>query len=592
MSTDRMRLTESPVPSDVASLATSDLDAQIKSESKQRRSVTQNACKECRKGRAKCSGAQPCSRCVRRDGAECIYEIPTKDKMKLEINRLRDQIVQYDRVLRALTSEETANSIQRHLIDGKPLESILSPSLATEAKSTLITPGHLSTTAQQPEMCQSPCNSTVGSPSSEAGGFPGSAVSVGSWTRITQSRPLIEHLLSLYFCWEYPVFTIISEHYFRNDMRDGRRKYCSPLLVNAILAVACRLSDRPEPQNDSHSRTAGDDFFKEAEDLLARDSTPDVTTVQALGIMSNREASFGREDTGWMLMGRCAQMAIHLGLHLPCTSVDGKPLSPAELEVRTITFWGFFALDQAWAQCTGRSPRLPYSVIRMAKLEGFKTGKTKTWTPYTDDEGCFEPAYEQPTNICSVFVCFCELSELISKSSYLLHCPKEPIPSKEVLALHTHYLLWYDSLPPALRRGQDFTPAVLALHMYYHFAIIVLFRPFFKVKFLESAVSPRTVCIEAADSISALLSSYANLYTLRRMPSLVSHVVLASTTIYLANVSDAPINEPLRRSLNVLKEVSIGESFVSHTLKLIGTAEITQESSGGDQEGSCTTYPV
>ena len=112
--------------------------------------------------------------------------------------------------------------------------------------------------------------------------------------------------------------------------------------------------------------------------------------------------------------------------------------------------------------------------------------------------------------------------------------------------------------------------------MYYHFAIIVLFRPFFKMKFLESAVSPRAVCLEAADSISALLSSYANLYTVRRMPSIVSHIVLASTTIYLANVSDAPINAPLRRSLNELNEVSIGKSFVSYTLKLIGTAEITQ----------------
>ena len=263
--------------------------------------------------------------------------------MKVEIDRLRDQIIQYDRVLRALTSEETADSVQQHLINGEPLESILSPSLAAEAKSTLIRPGHLSTPAQLSKLSQSPCDSTVGSPSSEAGG---SAVSVGSWTRVTQSRPFIEHLLSLYFCWEYPVFTIISEQYFCNDMRDGRRRYCSPLLVNAILAVACRLSDRPEAQNDSESRTAGDDFFKEAEELLARDSTPDVTTVQALGIMSNREASFGREDRGWMLMGRCAQMAIHLGLHLPCTSVDGKPLSPAELEVRTITFWGFFALDQ------------------------------------------------------------------------------------------------------------------------------------------------------------------------------------------------------------------------------------------------------
>ena len=287
--------------------------------------------------------------------------------MKVEIDRLRDQVVQYDRILRALTSEETANSVQQHLIDGKPLESILSPSLATDVKSiifpssatdtksTFITPGHLSIPAQLSGMSQSACDSTVGSPSSEAGGSLDAAVSVGSWTKVTQSQPYIEHLLSLYFCWEYPVFTIISEHYFRNDMRDGRHRYCSSLLVNAICAVACRLSDRPEPQNDSESRTAGDDFFKEAEELLARDTTPDVTTVQALGIMSSREASFGREDAGWMLMGRCAQIAIHLGLHVPCTSFDGKPLSPAEIEVRTITFWGFFTLDQYVRSSPSRS---------------------------------------------------------------------------------------------------------------------------------------------------------------------------------------------------------------------------------------------
>ena len=120
--------------------------------------------------------------------------------MKVEIDRLRDKINKYDRVLRALTSEEIANRVQHHLDNGQPLESILSPSLATEAKSTLITPGLLSTPTQLSKMSQSPCNSILGSPSSEAGGSPGPAVSEGSWTRVTQSQPFIEHLLSLYFC--------------------------------------------------------------------------------------------------------------------------------------------------------------------------------------------------------------------------------------------------------------------------------------------------------------------------------------------------------------------------------------------------------
>lgn len=167
------------------------------------------------------------------------------------------------------------------------------------------------------------------------------------WTNVSSDQLLIENLLSLYFCWEYPVFTILSEHHFRSDMRHNRHRYCSSLLVNAILALACRFSDRPETRTlSTDSRTAGARFFEEAELLLAGDDTPSLTTLQALGIMSIRATSCGRESKGWSLAGQCARMALQLGLQLPNVVADGTPDSAAELEVRAISFWGAFALDQ------------------------------------------------------------------------------------------------------------------------------------------------------------------------------------------------------------------------------------------------------
>jgi hypothetical protein len=70
--------------------------------------------------------------------------------------------------------------------------------------------------------------------------------------------------------------------------------------------------------------------------------------------------------------------------------------------------------------------------------------------------------------------------------------------------------------------------------MYYHFAILLLFRPLIKLRIIGSSISPRDVCSQAADAICGLLRSYAQLYTLRRTPSFVPYFVLTSSIVHLA----------------------------------------------------------
>lgn len=73
--------------------------------------------------------------------------------------------------------------------------------------------------------------------------------------------------------------------------------------------------------------------------------------------------------------------------------------------------------------------------------------------------------------------------------------------------------------------------------MYYHFAILLLFRPLIKLRIIGSSVLPRDVCTQAADAIQGLLRSYAQLYTLKRTPSFVPYFVLTSTIMHLATGS-------------------------------------------------------
>lgn len=165
----------------------------------------------------------------------------------------------------------------------------------------------------------------------------------GTWTSITSDVNLVQHLLALYFCWEYPTFASLSKEHFLRDFQDGRHRFCSSILVNALLALGCRFSTQPMTRaNPNDPYTSGDHFFKESQRLFNQETDHhSLTTIQALGIMSIREASCGRDSESWYYAGQSIRLAIEMGLHRIHDEGDED-----ELAVQSATFWGAFALDQ------------------------------------------------------------------------------------------------------------------------------------------------------------------------------------------------------------------------------------------------------
>lgn len=164
-----------------------------------------------------------------------------------------------------------------------------------------------------------------------------------TWSNISTDIVLVQHLLALYFCWEYPTFASLSKEHFLKDFQQGRPRYCSPILVNALLALGCRFSTKPSTRavpDDPY--TSGDHFFKESQRLFyLEEDHHTLTTIQALGIMSIREASCGRDSESWYYAGQSIRLAIEMGLH----QIDGDG-DADELAVQAATFWGAFGLDQ------------------------------------------------------------------------------------------------------------------------------------------------------------------------------------------------------------------------------------------------------
>jgi hypothetical protein len=59
------------------------------------------------------------------------------------------------------------------------------------------------------------------------------------WTRVSSNDLLLRKLLECYFMYEYPWQFLFHKDYFLEDMVCGGNRFCSPLLVNALLAKAC-----------------------------------------------------------------------------------------------------------------------------------------------------------------------------------------------------------------------------------------------------------------------------------------------------------------------------------------------------------------
>lgn len=61
------------------------------------------------------------------------------------------------------------------------------------------------------------------------------------WTSVTDDDEFVSHLISLWFTWYHPFLNWIDRDLFIRDMKSGQlhSQFCSPFLVNIILAEAC-----------------------------------------------------------------------------------------------------------------------------------------------------------------------------------------------------------------------------------------------------------------------------------------------------------------------------------------------------------------
>ncbi|CZT13581.1 uncharacterized protein RAG0_17080 [Rhynchosporium agropyri] len=501
-----------------------------------------------------CDGNNPCGRCERNDATSCHYDTSVKIKkedLRTTIRDLQNYRQMSEDVFACLASGQHRSLILQELQKGNTLGGIWGQ--VSEASTDVESQLRAERYEDNLESTSDVAENTREEPNQDNDEEQG----VRSWTRIISDEVLIQHLLSLYFCWEYPIFATLSRQHFLTDYRERRRRYCSSLLVNAILAIGYSFSDMSG--TDAGMSTArdisGQELFSEAERLLAKENdTPQLTTVQALGLMSIFEISRGNQNQSIFYSGESVRMAVEMGLHLHPSNTR---LPQIELEVRSATIWGSFALDNAWCIVKGCLPHISRRGILIPKGAFPEAEEQTTWLPYVSDELPHEPSKLQISHARSVHIVTCELFEVVHEALYILYLPGLPLMGKHILQIYHRYLAWYDSVPATFRLGINYTPAVIFMHIYYQFAVLTLFGPFIRLRLRDTPFRPREICFQATETIKALLASFRRLYGLRRTPSFLLIITLGSYlfhTIQEEYLAPAILNQ-LNQGVDDLQEM-------------------------------------
>jgi len=478
----------------------------------QKRRCVSTACIACRRRKSKCDGAVPsCAACASVYGTECVYDPNSDhrrkgvyrekiDSMKARnstlqilieaiLNASEDEVPAIVKKIRTCESLDTvAESILRHGYgnDDDEEESIVADEYTTDipiegeqelarkmgelrlengmvrfigGTSHLIYLGDPTDPGPEPDM------SLV-----NAGEDPAT-----SWTDVTKDTQLIVHLMNMYFNWHYPYFTTLSKHLFYRDFLKGRHAgsfYCSPLLVNAMLALGCHFTALAGAYAvPGESRTKGDHFFAEAKRIILVDDEyekPRLTTVQALALMSVREAGCGREAKGWVYSGMSFRMAQDIGLNLDTGSVvqEREKMDEHAVDARRITFWGCFLFDKCWSNYLGRLPQIPKNSYNVPKYDVFPEEDAELWSPYTDSG--FDESFKQPARTRAAGLQLSKLCEISSDLLLFFYHPNHINRSsgkasdlKNLSELHRRLEDWRRELPREFEPKEGQLPNVI-----------------------------------------------------------------------------------------------------------------------------------
>ncbi|KAK3720891.1 hypothetical protein LTR37_003554 [Vermiconidia calcicola] len=329
----------------------------------------------------------------------------------------------------------------------------------------------------------------------------------------------------MYWNYQHSVLPIVHREAFLNGMETGRGPYFSRCLFLCILASGARISSHPairklaipSEDDDKNDRRP---LMKQAEDALEKEITnPGITTIQSLLLLSVMYCIQSNDSKGWMLSGNACRLVFDLGLHQDWTYLSTMKLSPIDVEVRQVIFWGCFNLDRLWALYLGRPPFIKLIDVSIRR-----------------------PDMRAPTWDMRIFAAWVHLLDIAGQIADKLNtnaCTQGQID---------HYSdalqQWYNSLDPTVQFDPKASTATYHLHLQYSAMTILVNRHNAGFGSPEKRNYPDTTrsreqCLHHAFRIARILQDYRTQHgdTSTMLGSALYNTTMAATTL-VAEVSE------------------------------------------------------
>ncbi|CAO3645024.1 unnamed protein product [Cunninghamella blakesleeana] len=373
---------------------------------------------------------------------------------------------------------------------------------------------------------------------------------------------LSEHLIDLYFKHFYPLLPLF---YKRQLIPLGEPKESlSPLLLNAIYAVASRLSNDVRVRSDPKSQdTAGDIFFERAKRLLDDYyDVPRISTVQALLLLSSHQQGAMKSARAWLYSGMAFRMALDLGLN---RNSEHWNIAPEERERRKRVFWCCFIADRLITAIYGRALT-------------FEERDCDVPFPTVDDDEPIHNSTDESTKrsaprILETFVNSIKLCDILGhvlKNIYYAksrhHSPSHNI-DHVLKTLHHQLTSWLSHLPTSLQYSPPDTeigetvpdpPLVIGqLHMIYYTTMILLHRSFIPgpSQTVESQLSLPSYdyCVLGARSILNIINIMHGENHLKYVVNYSVYFTFTAGIIFIKMASSSEFNTAFDAKVNVNK---------------------------------------
>ncbi|KAI7914700.1 hypothetical protein M0657_009346 [Pyricularia oryzae] len=425
-------------------------------------------------------------------------------------------------------------------------------------------------------------------------------IDVARWTGSKEDdkeafNGLLTHLLSLFWTWDNTVSPIIDRCMFLEDLQSdlahsgtlppgAKQLFCTPFLVNCVLAVACLYTTNPNVYSvPSDSTSRGRSFAEKSKRLLQKEP-PSLTKLQGICLLWLWESCAGDIQTTDEYMETYFQDYMRLELsamEIPSDFKDWDSRQGRELQALSHIIWGMYFTHAKMTitfQTRFRSPQPRIRQLFADKdIPHISDTDMAHWWPYPVNDS----RHLQPSHYRRLLVARCEFSTIIEEANSLLshgRFKRDPI-TMEIARRNSEdcywkLIHWKADLPEYLKAEYSTLPVVILLHTLYNSALIEVLNPLMEHYYDDTAFaqsSPKQLRLAANFSLIHHVCTYRVLYSAKYEYSILQACLKAATTA-LYDLNDGGVDIFLRACQGLYEAgefLKLANTFLAVTKGLI-----------------------